>query len=43
MGETSIFLVKTFSEGKCITVLQGKLDAVNFFLDDLSKRINQLK
>jgi len=36
-------LVKTFSEGKCITVLQGKLDAVNFFLDDLSKRINELR
>ena len=36
-------LVKTFSEGKCISVLQGKLDAVNFFLDDLLIRINELR
>lgn len=36
-------LVKTYSQGKCITVLQGKLDAVNFFLNDLSKRINQYR
>ena len=36
-------LVKTFSEGKCISVLQGKLDAVNIFLDDLSKRITELR
>tara|TARA_Y100000589_G_C27174951_1_gene638317 strand:+ start:1619 stop:2683 length:1065 start_codon:yes stop_codon:yes gene_type:complete len=36
-------LVKTFSEGKCIAVLQGKLDAIQVFLNDLSDRINQLK
>ena len=36
-------LVKTFSEGKCISVLQGKLDAIYLFLHDLSNRINQLR
>ena len=36
-------IVKTFSEGKCISVLQGKLDAVNIFLSDLALRLKQLK
>ena len=36
-------IVKTFSEGKCISVMQGKLDAVNIFLSDLALRLEQLK
>ena len=36
-------IVKTFSEGKCLSVLQGKLDAVNIFLSDLTLRLEQLK
>lgn len=36
-------LVKTFCEGKCITVLQGKLDAVDYFLSDVICRLNELK
>ncbi len=36
-------LVKTFSEGKCFSVLQGKLDAVNIFLNDLSFHIEKLR
>lgn len=30
-------LVKTFTNGRCFTVLQGKLDAVSYFLTDLEK------
>lgn len=36
-------IVKTFSEGKCFTVLQGKLDAVNIFLDDLVVKLQKFK
>ncbi len=36
-------IVKTFSEGKCITVLQGKLDAVNIFLNDLARKLKGFK
>ena len=36
-------IVKTFSEGRCLSVLQGKLDAVDFFLSDLSALINKVR
>ena len=35
-------LVKTFAEGKCFSVIQGKLDAVGFFLNDLSFRLSEI-
>lgn len=35
-------LVKTYREGKCMTVIQGKLDAVDYFLSDLKSRLKEL-
>lgn len=36
-------LVKTFKSGNCLTVLQGKLDAVSYFLTDLKSFLGDTK
>ncbi len=35
-------LVKTYTNGKCLTVLQGKLDAVSYFLTDLENLLEDI-
>ena len=36
-------LVKTYTNGKCLTVMQGKLDAVSYFLRDLENFLEDIK